>query len=147
NCDANHPVALDPDSIAEVMRMALRNASVKPSDVDYICAHGTGTPKNDAAEARAIFDVYGDAAPPVSSVKSMIGHTLGAAAGFGAIASVLAIDKGFLPPTINWTERDPEFAALDPVPNQARDARVRIAQNNGFAFGGNNAITLFGAVA
>ncbi len=147
NCDANHPVALDPDSIAEVMRIALRNASVKPSDVDYICAHGTGTPKNDAAEARAIFDVYGDAAPPVSSVKSMIGHTLGAAAGFGAIASVLAIDKGFLPPTINWTERDPEFAALDPVPNQARDARVRIAQNNGFAFGGNNAITLFGAVA
>ncbi|MGH3737895.1 MAG: beta-ketoacyl-[acyl-carrier-protein] synthase family protein [Micromonosporaceae bacterium] len=146
NCDARHPVALDTDSVTDAMRIALANAGVTPSEVDYICAHGTGTPKNDASEAAAIFTVYGTDPPPVSSVKSMLGHTLGAAAGFGAIASVLAIDQGFLPPTINWSHRDPAFASLDPVPNQSRPARVRIAQNNSFAFGGNNAIVLFGAV-
>ena len=146
NCDASHPVAPDLGSVAECMRIAHRNADVKPSDVDYICAHGTGTPANDATEAQAIFEVFGDAVPPVSSIKSMMGHTMGAASGFGAIASVVAIDRGFLPPTINWANADPVFATLDPVPNQAREATVSVAQNNGFAFGGNNAITVFGAV-
>ncbi|WP_422768923.1 beta-ketoacyl-[acyl-carrier-protein] synthase family protein [Plantactinospora sp. WMMC1484] len=146
NCDASHPVAPDAASISECMRIAQRNASVKPSDVDYICAHGTGTPANDSVEAQAIFEVFGAQVPPVSSIKSMIGHTMGAASGFGAIASILAIAEGFLPPTINWANPDPDLARLDPVPNVARSATVTIAQNNGFAFGGNNAITLFGAL-
>jgi 3-oxoacyl-[acyl-carrier-protein] synthase II len=147
NCDASHPVAPDAASVAECMRIAQRNASVKPSDVDYICAHGTGTPANDSVEAQAIFEVFGADVPPVSSIKSMIGHTMGAASGFGAIAVTLAIRHGFLPPTINWANADPAFAQLDPVPNVARPASVKVAQNNGFAFGGNNAITLFGAVS
>ncbi|QOC91711.1 beta-ketoacyl-[acyl-carrier-protein] synthase family protein [Micromonospora craniellae] len=146
NCDANHPVAPDRGSIAACMRAAHRNASVKPADVDYICAHGTGTPANDSVEAQAIFDVFGDRVPPVSSIKSMMGHTMGAASGFGAIAGTLAIAHGFLPPTINWANPDPALSGLDPVPNTARQARVRVVQNNGFAFGGNNAIVLIGAV-
>jgi len=145
NCDAKHSVAPDAQSIAECMRIAHRNADVKPSDVDYICAHGTGTPANDSVEARAVLEVFGPSAPPLSSIKSMIGHTMGAASGFGAIATSLAIRDGFLPPTINYATPDPEFTQVDPVPNVARPATVRVAQNNGFAFGGNNAITLFGA--
>lgn len=147
NCDARHPVAPDAASVAECMRAAHRNAAVKPSDVDYICAHGTGTPANDATEAQAILEVFGADAPPVSSIKSMMGHTMGAASGFGAIASVLAIDRGFLPPTVNWRHPDPALAGLDPVANEARETSVTVAQNNGFAFGGNNAITLFGRPA
>jgi 3-oxoacyl-[acyl-carrier-protein] synthase II len=147
NCDADHMVAPNAASIAACMRIAHEHASIKPADVDYICAHGTGTPANDLAETQAIFEVFGDPAPPVSSIKSMLGHTMGAASGFGALASTLAIAHGFLPPTINWANPDPALAGLDPVPNRARPATVRVAQNNGFAFGGNNAITLFGAAA
>jgi 3-oxoacyl-[acyl-carrier-protein] synthase II len=146
NCDANHPVSPDRDSVAECMRIAHRNAGVKPEEVDYICAHGTGTPANDLVEGRAIREVFGPQPPPVSSIKSMIGHTMGAACGFGAIAAVMAIDRGFLPPTINWVTPDPELRGIDPVPNVARPARVRVAQNDGFAFGGNNAIVMLGAV-
>ncbi|MFF5207131.1 beta-ketoacyl-[acyl-carrier-protein] synthase family protein [Streptosporangium sp. NPDC000396] len=147
NCDANHPVSPDASSIAECMRTAHRNAGVKPEEVDYICAHGTGTPANDLVESRAILEVFGDRPPPVSSIKSMIGHTMGAACGFGAIASVMAIERGFLPPTINWRNPDPEMFGIDPVPNAARRANVRVVQNDGFAFGGNNAIVMLGAVA
>jgi 3-oxoacyl-[acyl-carrier-protein] synthase II len=75
----------------------------------------------------------------------MIGHTMGAASGFGAIATALAIHEGFLPPTINWANPDPELGGLEPVPNTARPATVTVAQNNGFAFGGNNAIVMLGA--
>jgi 3-oxoacyl-[acyl-carrier-protein] synthase II len=145
NCDAKHPVAPDQESIAECIRIAHRNADVKASDVDYICAHGTGTPANDSVEAQAVLDVFGGAPPPMSSIKSMIGHTMGAASGFGAIAAALAIDRGFLPPTINWKNADPGLAGIDPVPNTAREANVRVVQNNGFAFGGNNAIVMLGA--
>ncbi len=146
NCDAKHPVAPDQSSIAGCMTTALAHAGVTPADVDYVCAHGTGTRANDITEVAALREVYGDDLPPVSSVKSMIGHTMGAASGFGAIASVLAIAGGFLPPTINFSTLDPALGALDPVPNRARDQQIRIAQNNGFAFGGNNAITVFGAL-
>ncbi len=146
NCDAKHPVAPDQSSIAGCMTTALDHAGVKPSEVDYVCAHGTGTKANDLTEVAALRDVYGDHLPPVSSVKSMIGHTMGAASGFGAIASVLAIARGFLPPTVNFTTLDPALGDLDPVANVAREATVRVAQNNGFAFGGNNAITVFGAL-
>jgi 3-oxoacyl-[acyl-carrier-protein] synthase II len=146
NCDARHPVAPDAESIAACIRLAHRNASVSPSDVDYICAHGTGTPANDAVEARAIRDVFGESPPPISSIKSMIGHTMGAASGFGAIATAIAIRAGVLPPTMNHRTPDPELAGLDVVPNEARPASVRVAQNNGFAFGGNNAIVMLGAL-
>lgn len=147
NCDANHMVAPDPVSLADCMRGAHRNAGIAAEDVDYICAHGTGTPANDAMEARAVIEVFGEQPPPMSSIKSMLGHTMGAASGFGAIASALAIDEGFLPPTINYRTPDPEIAAIDPVPNESRASRPRIVQNNGFAFGGNNAITILGQVA
>lgn len=146
NCDASHPVTPDSASIAECMRIAHRNSGVKPADVDYVCAHGTGTQVNDLVESRAIVEVFGATPPPVSSIKSMIGHTMGAACGFGAIASVLAIDQGFLPPTVNWTGHDPDLLGVDPVPDVARDAEVNVVQNDGFAFGGNNAIVMLGAL-
>jgi 3-oxoacyl-[acyl-carrier-protein] synthase II len=129
------------------MRKAHRNASVACSDIDYVCAHGTGTLANDAAEAKAMRAVFGERLPPVSSIKSMLGHTMGAASGFGAIASALAIVHGFLPPTMNWEVPDLEMDGLDVVPNQARRARIRVVQNNGFAFGGNNSIVMLGEVA
>jgi 3-oxoacyl-[acyl-carrier-protein] synthase II len=147
NCDANHPVAPDPKSIAACMRIAHRNAGVKPGDVDWICAHGTGTAANDSVEAGAVVEVFGDRPPPISSIKSMLGHTMGAACGFGAIASVLAINRRFLPPTINWRTADPDLGGIDPVPNTAREAAPRVVQNNGFAFGGNNAIVMLGIPA
>jgi 3-oxoacyl-[acyl-carrier-protein] synthase II len=146
NCDADHMVAPNASSIAACMRLAQGRARIQPSDVDYICAHGTGTPSNDSVEFQAIRTVFGEAIPPVSSIKSMLGHTMGAASGFGAIASCLAITEGFLPPTINWSTPDPEMEGLDMIPNQARRAEVRIVQNNGFAFGGNNAIVILGEV-
>ena len=147
NCDAHHMVAPHRASIAECIRLAHRNAGVTPADVDYICAHGTGTPANDLTEAHAIADVFGDRLPPVSSIKSMLGHTMGAASGLGVIASALAIYASFLPPTTNFVTPDPDFPDLDPVPNRARSAPVRTAQVNGFAFGGNNAIVMLGRPA
>jgi 3-oxoacyl-[acyl-carrier-protein] synthase II len=147
NCDAHHMVAAERSSIAECMRIAHRNAGVQPHEISYISAHGTGTPSNDQAETSAVREVFGERTPPVSSIKSMIGHTMGAASGFGAIASVLAIDEGFIPPTINWATPDPELHGIDPVPNDARPADVSIVQNNGFGFGGNNAIVMLGAPA
>jgi 3-oxoacyl-[acyl-carrier-protein] synthase II len=146
NCDARHMVSPDADSIAHCMRIAHGRAGLAASDVDYICAHGTGTAANDLAEAAAIREVFGAAMPPVSSIKSMIGHSMGAASGFGAIASVLSLRFGMLPPTVNWSTPDPELCGIDTVP-RSRRARVRVVQNNGFAFGGNNAILLLGAVA
>lgn len=143
NCDAKHMVAPDAERIAECMRMAHRNAGVRPGDIDYICAHGTGTVTNDQAEAAAIRAVFGDRPPPTSSIKSMLGHSMGAASGFGAAATVLAIAQGFLPPTVNWRTADPAFDWLDPIPNRYRPATVRVAQNDGYAFGGNNCFTIF----
>jgi 3-oxoacyl-[acyl-carrier-protein] synthase II len=127
------------------MREAHRRAGVVPEQIDYISAHGTGTVTNDLVESQAVFDVFGEKPPPISSIKSMLGHTMGAASGFGAIASVLSVSMGFLPPTINHVVTDPRLAKLDLVPNTSKDASVRVAQNNGFAFGGNNAVSLFGS--
>jgi 3-oxoacyl-[acyl-carrier-protein] synthase II len=147
NCDADHMVAPNATSIAACMRLAHRHAGIQASDVDYICAHGTGTPANDRAELRAICDVFGDRVPPVSSIKSMIGHTMGAASAFGAIASVLAMTQAFLPPTMNWHALDADAPPVDVVPRRSRDAQVRVVQNDGFAFGGNNAIVVLAACA
>lgn len=143
NCDAYHQVAPNEDSVARCMALALENAGVKPSEVDLISAHGTGTKANDITETRAIRQVYGSAPPRTVGLKSMLGHTMGAASALGAIACSLAIRHGFIPPTINHTGTDPE-CEIDCVPNESVPAELRIVQNNGLAFGGNNAIVVLG---
>lgn len=143
NCDAGHPVAPDRDSVARCMRLALDDAGVTPADVDLICAHGTGTRANDLTECGAIHDVFGDDPPRTVSVKSMLGHTMGAASAMSAIACALAIAEGFVPPTINHSATDPE-CGIDCVPNVSVPAEPRIVQSNALAFGGNNSVVLFG---
>jgi 3-oxoacyl-[acyl-carrier-protein] synthase II len=143
NCDADHPVAPNRDSVARCMALAHRNAGVKPGDIDFISAHGTGTKANDVTEAAAIRAVFGDVRPPTISTKSMIGHTMGAASALAAVACALAITHGFIPPTINHETTDPE-CDLDCVPNTARAAQLRVVQNNALAFGGNNAVLILG---
>ncbi|MDH6125236.1 beta-ketoacyl-[acyl-carrier-protein] synthase family protein [Kitasatospora sp. GP82] len=145
NCDAEHMVHPDAASIAECIRTAHRNAGVTPDQIDYICAHGTGTPTNDATEVQAVRAAFGERIPPISSIKSMLGHTMGAASGFGAIACCKALEQGFLPPTANVVQVDPAFGpGVDCVPGRGRDAELNILQNHGFAFGGNNVITILG---
>ena len=143
NCDANHMTAPEAHSIAACMRLAHNNARIDAGDVDYICAHGTGTKLNDAVEAAAIREVFGDAPPPTSAIKSMIGHTMGAASALAGVACTLALHHGFMPPTINIETPDPE-CGLDCVPNEARRAELNVVQNDGFAFGGNNSILILG---
>ena len=144
--DAYHLTTPAPggEGAARCMRMALETAGVNPDEVDYINAHGTSTPFNDLYETMAIKSVFGDAARKlmVSSTKSMTGHLLGAAGGVEAVFSLLAIERGAVPPTINYVEPDPE-CDLDYVPNQARQAAIRIAISNSFGFGGTNATLLF----
>lgn len=144
NCDAYHQVAPNQDSVGRCMELALRDAGVEPSEVDLISAHGTGTKANDVTESRAIRAVFGSEPPRTVSLKSMLGHTMGAASALGAIACALAITEGFIPPTINHVETDPE-CGIDCVPNQSVPATLRIVQNNGLAFGGNNAVVVLGA--
>jgi 3-oxoacyl-[acyl-carrier-protein] synthase II len=109
-------------------------------DIDYISAHGTGTPTNDRAESIAVRNLFGERAGkvPMSSIKSMLGHTMGAASAIEAAACALALHSGKVPPTINYEEPDPE-CDLDYVPNQAREIHPRVVLNNAYAFGGNNA--------
>ena len=143
NCDAHHPVAPDGGSVARCMELAHRNAGVRADEIDFISAHGTGTKANDVTEAAAIRQVFGDRPPPTSSIKSMIGHTMGAASALASVACSMAIADGFMPPTINHIETDPE-CGLDCVPNVVRDADLRVVQNNSLAFGGNNAVLVLG---
>jgi len=145
NCDAHHMTAPEPYSIANCMRLAHAHAGIGPADVDYICAHGTGTQLNDLMEATAIREVFGNSPPPTSAIKSMIGHTMGAASALASVACALALHHGFIPPTINIQTPDPE-CGLDCVPNQARPAELHVVQNDSFAFGGNNAIAIFGRI-
>lgn len=144
--DAYHLTAPAPggEGAARCMKMALDTAGVKPEEVDYINAHGTSTPFNDLYETLAIKSVFGDHAKAlmVSSTKSMTGHLLGAAGGVEAIYSLLAINSGIVPPTINYIEPDPE-CDLDYVPNEARKADVNIVLSNSLGFGGTNATLLF----
>lgn len=143
NCDADHPVAPNLDSVAHCMHLAHQDAGVKPAEIDFISAHGTGTKANDVTEARAIRRVFGDRPPRTISTKSMIGHTMGAASALAAIACGLAIGEQFIPPTINHEQTDPE-CDLDCVPNHAVSADLRVVQNNALAFGGNNAVLILG---
>jgi 3-oxoacyl-[acyl-carrier-protein] synthase II len=144
--DAHHMTAPHPegDGAARAMRAALDDARLPPEAIGYINAHGTATPHNDAAETLAIKAVFGAHAPrvPISSIKSMVGHTLGAAGAIEATASVLALSRGLLPPTVNLVTPDPTFE-LDYLPGQARAVEVEAVLSNSFAFGGNNTALVF----
>lgn len=141
NADAHHITAPAPDGAPRCIELALRDAGLNKEEVGYINAHGTSTPLNDANETRAIKQVFGDHARKlaVSSTKSMTGHTLGAAGGIEAVITALAISRGVLPPTINYTTPDPD-CDLDYVPNAAREVRVEAALSNSFGFGGTNVV-------
>jgi 3-oxoacyl-[acyl-carrier-protein] synthase II len=144
--DAFHISAPDPSGYgaARAMEKALRDADVEPEQVDHVVAHGTSTPLNDATETKAIRAAFGAHADrlAVSSNKSMIGHTLGAAGAMSALAAVLSIRDNVIPPTINYETPDPA-CDLDYVPNQARETAVNVAIANGFGFGGQNAVAVF----
>jgi 3-oxoacyl-[acyl-carrier-protein] synthase II len=139
--DAYHMAAPDPEfvGVSEMMRAALKRAQLEPDDVDYINAHGTSTPLGDLAETKAIKDVFGDHAYElaVSSTKSVMGHTFGAAGAIEAMMCVLAIRDGIIPPTSNYEVPDPE-CDLDYVPNEARKAEVKVALSNAMGLGGHN---------
>jgi 3-oxoacyl-[acyl-carrier-protein] synthase II len=145
--DAHHMAQPEPDAVgvAEMMRAALRRAEVEPERVGYINAHGTSTPLGDLAETKAIKDVFGRHAYElaVSSTKSMMGHTFGAAGAIEAMMCVLAIHEGVIPPTINYRHPDPD-CDLDYVPNEAREARVDVALSNAMGLGGHNGCVLIG---
>jgi 3-oxoacyl-[acyl-carrier-protein] synthase II len=147
--DAYHMAAPDPDSVGvvEMMRNALERGGVTPGDVDYINAHGTATPLGDLAETKAIKEVFGEHAYElaVSSTKSVMGHTFGAAGAIEAIMCALAVHHGVIPPTINYEHPDPE-CDLDYVPNEAREADVRVALSNAMGLGGHNGCVLVGRV-
>ncbi len=145
SCDAFHMTASHVDGIERVMRKALKDADINEEEVDYICAHGTGTPGNDKTECSAIKKVFKGIYKtiPVSSIKSMLGHTMGAASAIEALACCLAVKNNIIPPTINFQTPDPE-CDIDCVPNKARVKKVNIALNNGFAFGGNNSCLVVG---
>lgn len=142
--DAYHVTAPAPDGSGakRAMEAALRQADLAPSDIDYINAHGTSTPVGDLAETNAIKGVFGPAVPPVSSTKSMMGHMLGGAGAAEAVACVLAMRDGVLPPTINLTDQDPE-CDLDYVALTARRTDVSACMSNSFGFGGHNATLVF----
>jgi 3-oxoacyl-[acyl-carrier-protein] synthase II len=148
--DAHHMAQPEPEAtgVAAMMSSALARAGVEPARVGYINAHGTSTPLGDAAETRAIKQVFGAHAYElaVSSTKSMTGHTFGAAGAIEAIMCVLALRDGVLPPTINYREPDPE-CDLDYVPNEARRAQVDVALSNAMGLGGHNGCVLLGRAA
>jgi 3-oxoacyl-[acyl-carrier-protein] synthase II len=150
SCDAHHMTAAHPqgEGAARAIRMALEQSGFAPEDVDYISAHGTGTPTNDRLETIAVKKVFGQHAykVPISSIKSMLGHTMGAASAIEAAVCALAITEGRIPPTANWKDQDPE-CDLDYVPNMARKHNVRIAMNSAYAFGGNNSSVIFAECA
>lgn len=143
--DAHHITAPAKGGIgaASAMRKALANANLQPEDIDYISAHGTSTPLNDASETAAIKRAFGDHAYKVaiSSTKSMTGHIMGATGAIETVFCAMAIQDQILPPTINYETPDPE-CDLDYIPNQARKTRVRACMNNAFGFGGHNAVLI-----
>jgi 3-oxoacyl-[acyl-carrier-protein] synthase II len=147
--DAYHMTAPDPEAVgaAEMMRVALERCRIDPKRVGYINAHGTSTPLGDAAETKAIRDVFGEHAYElaVSSTKSTIGHLLGAAGAVEGIVTALAIRHGVIPPTINYGHPDPA-CDLDYVPNEAREAEIDVALSNAMGLGGHNCCVLFGRV-
>jgi 3-oxoacyl-[acyl-carrier-protein] synthase II len=148
-CEAFHPTSPEPEgrAIADMIRRALADAGIDASDVDHVNAHGTATPHNDRAEARGIRLVFGDRTDrvPVTSVKSMIGHCLGAAGGIETAITALTMARGAIPPTVHHSETDPE-CEVDVVANEAREVRVRCAVSTSLAFGGNDSALVLRAV-
>jgi len=143
--DSKDMVNPDIDGPRSAMQLALDDAGLDPSEIDYLNAHGTATALNDVNETNAIKAVFGDHASKlaISSTKSMTGHLLGAGGGIEAIACIKAMEEGFVPPTINLTDPDPK-CDLDYVPNVGREKKVRYTMSNSFAFGGLNAVLVFG---
>jgi 3-oxoacyl-[acyl-carrier-protein] synthase II len=145
--DAAHVSDPDPtgDNPARAMRMAFADSGIEPSEVDYVNAHGTSTPAGDTSETRVLKLALGEEkayATPISSTKGATGHCLGAAGAVEAIFTVLALDRGVLPPTINYETPDPE-CDLDYIPNEARERKIDVAVSNSFGFGGHNACVVF----
>lgn len=142
--DAGHIIRPSPEGAAQAIRSALRDATLRPEQIDYINAHGTGAPNADASEVAALHSAFGKHADKlaISSTKSMHGHALGATGAVEAVATILALQNGMLPPTVNFTESDPQ-CDLDVIPNIAREAQVEYALSNSFAFGGTNAVLAF----
>jgi 3-oxoacyl-(acyl-carrier-protein) synthase len=122
------------------MRQAIERSGITPDAVDFVNAHGTGTKHNDAAEAKVMKDIFGDRSVPISSMKSMIGHCMGAASSLEAIGCILTLERGVYPPTIGYETPDPE-CDLDVVANRARTGAHDVVLNNSLAFGGYNAVT------
>ncbi len=140
-CDAHHITRPHPDGDGSIqaMRLALESSRITPDQVDHINAHGTGTSANDSVEAKVIREIFGDRELPVTSIKSMIGHCMGASSAMEALASVMTLQTGIIPPTMNYETPDPD-CALHIVANEAREAKVDVVLNNALAFGGYDAV-------
>jgi 3-oxoacyl-[acyl-carrier-protein] synthase II len=148
-CEAFHPTAPEPEGrpVAAVVSLALKNARINADEVDHVNAHGTATPQNDLAEGRGLRRVFGDDLRriPVTSIKAMVGHCLGAAGGVEAAVAALSVARGAIPPTIHHGETDVE-CGVEVVANQARQQRVRVAMSTSLGFGGNDSAVVFRAL-
>ncbi len=142
SCDAYHVTQPDDEGIARAIDAALKMACTQPEAVSYISVHGTGTPANDTIETRALRKVFGEQIPPVSSVKSMLGHSMGAASAIECVAALMMIREQYITPTMNYRSVD-ESCVLDCVPNEGRPADVDYVVKTASAFGGNNAAVVF----
>jgi len=145
SCDAYHITRPHPDAAGSIaaMRAAIARSGLTTDDVDFINAHGTGTKHNDLAETKVVHDVFGARSVPISSMKSLLGHCMGAASALEAIGCIFTIETGLYPPTIGYETPDPE-CDLDVVANTARRGKAEVVLNNSLAFGGYNAVTVFG---
>ena len=144
SCDAYHITRPHPDATGSIaaMRAAIERSGITPADVDFVNAHGTGTRHNDLAEAKVVREVFGDRRVPISSMKSMLGHCMGAASALEAIGCIFTLETGIYPPTIGYETPDPE-CDVDVVANVARRGKSDVVVNNSLAFGGYNAVTVF----
>ena len=144
SCDAYHITRPHPEAAGSIaaMRGAIERSGVTPGDVDFVNAHGTGTKQNDLAEAKVMREIFGDRRVPISSMKSMLGHCMGAASALEAIGCIFTLETGLYPPTIGYDTPDPD-CDLDVVANTARRGKSDVVLNNSLAFGGYNAVTLF----
>ncbi|MBN2484149.1 MAG: beta-ketoacyl-[acyl-carrier-protein] synthase family protein [Candidatus Omnitrophica bacterium] len=145
SCDAHHMTIPKKEGVRKAMSKALINSGLSPKDIDYISAHGTGTQANDKNESAAINEVFENRRVPVSSIKSMLGHTMGAASAIESITCCMALEHQVVPPTMNYQTPDPE-CDIDCVPNKSRKMELTKVLNNGIAFGGNNCCVVLGKI-